>query len=278
MKISNPHDLKNYLRARSLKPKDYLGQNFLVDEQALQAIVAAADLKPTDTVVEVGPGLGVLTGELVQKAKQVWAIEKDRKLVDLLKTEFHGQKNLKLVNEDILRFHIARNITSQYKVVANIPYYLTSKLMQIFLEQEHPPKLMVLMIQKEVGERVVAKAGELSILGISIQIYADVEIVASVPRDSFWPVPEVDSVVIKIVPKNKYPEIVDKKLFFRIIKIAFAGKRKQILNSLSHGLHLNKAVVDEILVKSGIDPHTRPQDLSISSWIELYKQVKPMFL
>jgi 16S rRNA (adenine1518-N6/adenine1519-N6)-dimethyltransferase len=270
MKIFDPFQLKNYLRARNLKPKDYMGQNFLIDEQVLSEIINVADLKSSDTVLEVGPGLGILTGELVKKVKQVWGIEKDSKLVGVLKNEFAGQKNLKIINEDILRFHVAREILSPYKVVANIPYYLTSKLLQFFLEQPNLPKLMVLMIQKEVGERVVAQAGELSILGISVQVYADVEIAASVSRNSFWPIPEVDSVVLKITPKEKYPQIKEKKLFFRIIKVAFAGKRKQIQNTLAHGLNLSKEKVGELLLNAGIPPTERPQDIAIEQWVRLY--------
>jgi 16S rRNA (adenine1518-N6/adenine1519-N6)-dimethyltransferase len=273
MKITDPQQLKNYLRARNLKPKDYLGQNFLIDEQVLDEIVQVADLKSTDVVLEVGPGLGVLTGELASRVKEVYAIEKDSNLASMLRHEFAAEKKVKIINEDILRFHIARNILSEYKVVANIPYYLTSKLLQLLLESEHPPTLMVLMIQKEVGERVIASVGELSILGISVQIYADVEISASVSKHSFWPVPKVDSVVLKITPKNKYPQIKDKKLFFRIIKIAFAGKRKQIHNSLTHGLHLSKEKVAELITKSGIELTARPQDISIQQWIALYESI-----
>ncbi len=273
MKITNSFELRNYLRARNLKPKDYLGQNFLVDESALSEIVKAGDLKPTDTVLEVGPGLGVLTAELVARAGTVWSIEKDAKLYTLLKSEFAGEKKLKLLNEDILRFHLGRNMISDYKVVANIPYYLTSKLFQYFLESDRLPTLIVLMVQKEVGERVAASAGELSILGISVQVYADVEIVASVPKESFWPVPKVDSVVLKISPKEKYPEIKDRKLFFRIIKVAFAGKRKQIQNTLAHGFKLNKEDVSKLLTSVGISPTDRPQDLEIRQWIALYQQI-----
>lgn len=271
-KFTDANYIKNYLRARNIKPREYMGQNFLIDESVLETIVRVSELKPTDTVLEVGPGLGVLTSELVNKTKEVWAVEKDQKLASLLRTEFAGVEKLKIVEEDILRFHISRNILSDYKVVANIPYYLTSKLMQLMLEQEHSPKLLVLMVQKEVGERVVASAGELSILGISVQIYADVEIAATVPKTCFWPVPKVDSVVLKITPRNKYPEIKDKKLFFRIIKVAFAGKRKQIQNTLAHGFDLDKQDVEKLLQKSGIDPATRPQDLEIAQWIKLYTQ------
>ncbi len=284
--LSDSEQIKNLLRTAGFKPKDYLGQNFLVDKAALHAIVAAADLKSTDVVLEVGPGLGVLTSELIKYAKQVYAIEKDFNLVAFLKKQFKSIPNLNIINEDILKFHVEKFIQGDYKVVANIPYYLTSKLFQIFLEREHQPKLLVLMVQKEVGERVVAAPGELSILGISVQIYADVEIATVkipdqvrdgfgektppliIPKTSFWPMPKVDSVILRIEPKNKYPEIEDKKLFFRIIKTAFAGKRKQIKNTITDVQALQKA---------GIDPTLRPQDLSIEDWIRLY-QVFDKFL
>lgn len=267
----NTGDLKDYFRALGLAPKDYLGQNFLVDGYVLQQVVKVAELKPSDVVLEVGPGLGVLTRQLALKSKEIWAVEKDHKLIPLLNIELKGQKNVHIVHEDILRFHVAENIKEDYKVVANIPYYLTSKLIQNFLELSHKPKLLVLMVQKEVGERVVAKPGELSLLGISVQIYSDPEITAQVSRKSFWPMPKVDSVILKIVPKDKYPEIIDKKLFFRILKIAFAGKRKQILNSLSNGLKIPKTEVMELLMKANIDSMKRPQDIPIEDWIRLYQ-------
>ena len=265
--------LKTFLRNSGLRPKDYLGQNFLVDAEALENIILAADIKPTDTILEVGPGLGVLTEELAKRARTVVAVEKDAALIPILKQTLIDFPIVKFIKEDILRFNVAENISGKYKVVANIPYYLTSKLFQLFLESEKQPELLVLMVQKEVGERVVAGPGELSILGISVQVYADVEIKAYVPKTSFWPVPEVDSVVLKITPRNKYPEIKDKKLFFRIVKIAFAGKRKQIHNTLANGLHLDKKQTNELLMKSGIDGAMRPQDLKIEQWIELYKVI-----
>lgn len=269
-------ELKDYFRARGFAPKDYMGQNFLIDEDVLGQIVKVAELKPTDTVLEVGPGLGVLTRQLAMRSKEIWAVEKDHKLIPLLKVELAGEKNVHIVHEDILRFHVAENIKEDYKVVANIPYYLTSKLIQNFLELPMPPKLLVLMVQKEVGERVVAKPGELSLLGISVQIYSDPEIAAHVSKKSFWPIPEVDSVILKIIPKNKYPQIKDKKLFFRILKMAFAGKRKQILNSLSNGLKIPKDQVMELLGKAKIDSTKRPQDIPIEDWIRLYQVLKEL--
>src|SRR5258708_26699858 len=134
-KLTDVDQLKNYLRARNVKPRDYMGQNFLIDEDVLSKIISVSELKSSDVVLEVGPGLGILTGELVAVVKEVWAVEKDPKLAAMLKIEFAGEKKLKIINEDILRFHVSRNILSEYKVVANIPYYLTSKLLQFFLEQ-----------------------------------------------------------------------------------------------------------------------------------------------
>ncbi len=276
MNLADVDELKNVLRLQGFKPKDYLGQNFLVDEDALNEIVLAADLQPSDVVLEVGPGLGVLTGELVKTAKQVIAVEKDPRLVSFLKKEFRDQKNLQILNDDILRFHLKKNLPAEYKLVANIPYYLTSKLFQIFLESDHRPQMMVLMVQKEVGERVTAGVGDLSILGISVQIYSDAEIVAHVPKESFWPTPKVDSVILQITPKEKYPEIKDKKLFFRVVKIAFAGKRKQIQNSLVNGLKISKDEAAKILAASGIESTLRPQDIGIAQWIALYQNIGRM--
>jgi 16S rRNA (adenine1518-N6/adenine1519-N6)-dimethyltransferase len=255
----------------NFKPKHHLGQNFLQDKEVLKDIVAAADLKSTDTVLEIGPGLGSLTAELLEVSSKVIAVEKDSKLVKHLKDAFSENKKIRVVEEDILKFDLNKEIPGPYKVVANIPYYLTSKIFQYFLEIQNQPDVLILMVQKEVGQRVVAKPGDLSILGISVQIYADVEIIRKVSKESFWPMPEVDSVILKITPKEKYPEIKDKELFFRIIKIAFAAKRKQIQNNLANGLKLPKEKVFELLKKTNINPLLRPQDLNIKQWIDLIK-------
>jgi 16S rRNA (adenine1518-N6/adenine1519-N6)-dimethyltransferase len=249
--------LKSFLKQSGLKPKHYLGQNFLVDQDALDAIIKAADLKKTDTVLEVGPGIGVLTQELAKYAGKVIAVEKDEKLISNFKFLI---SNLELIHQDILKFNIPKYITGPYKVVANIPYYLTSKFLQLFLQLKNRPEVLVLMIQKEVGERVVAKPGKLSVLGISVQVFADAEIVKPVPKESFWPEPKVDSVIIRVTPKNKYPEIKDEKKFFQIVKMAFAGKRKQLKNTLKDL---------EAIKSGGIKPSARPQELSIPDWIKL---------
>jgi 16S rRNA (adenine1518-N6/adenine1519-N6)-dimethyltransferase len=268
--LTDPEHLKNLLRQFKLRPKEDLGQNFLISEQVLDEIVQIAQIKKSDTIIEVGPGLGVLTQELVKKSENVLAVEKDKRFITLLKKYFRSEKNLQIIEQDALRFNF-ENIKGDYKIVANIPYYLTSHLLQVLLALKHTPSRMVLMVQKEVAERLTAKPGALSILGISVQIFADVSIEANVPKENFWPKPKVDSCIILIQPKIKFPEIRDQKLFFRILKIAFAGKRKQIHNTLANGLNLTKNEIEKLLSDSKIDSSSRPQELTIEEWIRLYK-------
>jgi 16S rRNA (adenine1518-N6/adenine1519-N6)-dimethyltransferase len=270
--LTDREHLKNLLASLRLRPKDYMGQNFLVSEEVLDEILAVAEIKKGERVVEVGPGLGALTEKLADAGAIVFAIEKDKSLVEVLSRSVKN-KNVEIISQDILKFNFAQ-IKSPYKIVANIPYYLTSHLLQILLALENKPSHMVLMMQKEVAERLIAEPGELSILGISVQIFADVHIAAGVPKENFWPMPKVDSCVVVLKPKNKYPEITDQKLFFRILKIAFSGKRKQIHNTLSNGLKIDKEKTSNLLKRSGIDPQIRPQDLEIEQWIKLYRTIE----
>jgi 16S rRNA (adenine1518-N6/adenine1519-N6)-dimethyltransferase len=180
-------------------------------------------------------------------------------------------KNFVLHNQDVLGFNVSKQVKGPYKVISNIPYYLTSHLFQYFLAQENKPEVMVFLIQKEVGERVTAKPGQMSVLAVSVQLHSDPELVAQVSKKSFWPSPKVDSVVIKLTPKNKFPEVKDEKAFFRIVKVAFAAKRKQIHNNLVNGLKLPTDTVKDWLTKNKIDPTTRAQDLSMQDWVKLYK-------
>jgi 16S rRNA (adenine1518-N6/adenine1519-N6)-dimethyltransferase len=176
-----------------------------------------------------------------------------------------------LHNQDILSFNVGKQVQGKYKVVSNIPYYLTSHLFQYFLDLPQPPQAMVFLVQKEVGERVTAGPGEMSVLAVSIQLRADAELVYSVPRKSFWPSPKVDSVVIKLKPRVKYPQVTDHKLFFRIVKVAFAAKRKQLHNNLANGMQLSADQVAEWLSQNKIDPKVRAQDLSMDDWVHLYQ-------
>lgn len=265
----NINALKSLLFRFHVKPTRLLGQNFLLSEEVLDKLVAAAELTQDDTVLEIGPGLGFLTKRLARKAGLVIAIEKDRKLYKILRKHLKRYKNVKLIEGDALflensRFQIPN---SKFKVVANIPYYLTGKVLEKFLSQENKPQLMVLLLQKEVAERITARPGEMSLLSVSVQFYADPEIVAYVGRENFYPEPEVDSAIIKLKLLRKPRLEVDEKRFFQLIKIGFASKRKQLHNNLASAL--GKKDYKLILQKLELNPLTRAEDLSLEDWARL---------
>jgi len=281
------------LRKHGLWAEKRLGQNFLICRDVLDEIVAAADLKSDDVVLEVGPGLGVLTVELCKQAGKVVAIEKDKRLVEILRETMAEYKNVEIIESDIFKFRVKdsggllrsnlRNGISRpdlgtripgYKVVANIPYYLTSHLIQHFLQSENPPQLMVLMVQKEVAQRIAARPPKMELLSVLVQFYGDAEIVRLVPRSCFWPIPEVDSAIVKITISDKRLAISkNPKDFFRLVKAGFTGKRKTLLNALSGGLRMPKREVEEVLKKVEIDPQRRAETLSVDEWINLNNQL-----
>jgi len=253
-------------------PKKSFGQNFLKNEGIADKIVEAADLGNEDIVIEIGPGTGILTERLVSKSKEVWAIEKDFDLVTKLKKNISA-KNLKLIHQDALWFDLS--LLSSYKVVANIPYNITSPLIRKFIEGDQKPELMVLMVQKEVAERICAKSGnsERGLLTLIVEFYADAEILFEVPRKEFYPAPNVDSAVIKLKVKSEKLKV-DEKLFFQVVKAGFASKRRQIHNSLAATLRLDKKTTEELLKKSNIDLMLRAEDLTLDQWILLSSNYK----
>ncbi|MCX6760203.1 MAG: 16S rRNA (adenine(1518)-N(6)/adenine(1519)-N(6))-dimethyltransferase RsmA, partial [Candidatus Nealsonbacteria bacterium] len=219
---------------RNIKPNKRLGQNFLIDKAALNKIISAADLSENDVVLEIGPGTGMLTRELLKITKKVIAVEKDKKMAEVLKNNFKDCKNLEIINKDILKIDDL-NI-KEYKLVANIPYYITSPIIRKFLEYSNPPKLMVLTIQKEVAQRICSRPPDMSLLAISVQFYAKPKIISYISKNSFWPKPKVDSAILKIQDiKNKNPEI-DVASFFNILRAGFKQPRKQLQNNISSEL------------------------------------------
>ena len=234
-----------------IKAKKSLGQNFLINQGILDKIVAAADITSNDTVLEIGPGTGSLTAKLAEKAGQVVAIEKDHRLIEELKNKFSKNTGVKIIEADILKFRVE---LSNYKIIGNIPYYITSHLLKIIFEEWPQPNLIVLTIQKEVAQRMTAKAGEMSLLALSVQLYSDPEIVGLVSRGSFRPIPKVDSAIIKLAPNPKADLETIKKVL-NLAKKAFAGKRKQLKNTL------------------GIPSKSRPEDLGVSDWINLATKI-----
>lgn len=252
------------------EPKKSLGQHWLTDIEALEAIAEAAEIKPTDTILEIGPGLGHLTHYLVRQARHVIAVEKDEDLARNLKKSFKGSL-LQVIAADILKFDL-NSLPASYKVVANIPYYLTSNLLRSLSESANPPHMMVLLVQQEVAERICAQAGDMSILAISVQLFYNCQPGVRVPADKFTPPPKVDSqaVVLTRHAKPLFKEL-DTEKFFRVVKAGFSEKRKKLRGSLAGGLHLSKAEADELLKKAGIDGNLRAQNLSLQDWCKLYQ-------
>lgn len=250
-----------------------LGQNFLVNENIAKQIAETAYIQDAN-ILEIGPGKGILTGYLAESAGKLLAVEIDKNLAHSLSKKI---RNIQLVEGDILKLNlpelIEKNDFQNYKVVANLPYYITSKIIRLFLETKYPPTEMTLMVQKEVGERIIALDGKESLLSVSIKFYAEPEILFDVPRENFQPVPEVDSVVIRIKRKDKTPDV-DTKKFFVIVRAGFASKRKTLENNLSAGLTISKIEAAEIIKKTRLEREVRAEKLSLENWIDLYGNLK----
>lgn len=267
--LSDIDDLKTAMKLAGLKAQKSLGQHFLVDRESLEQIVEAGNLFASDTVLEVGPGLGVLTQELSKRAGKVIAVEQDRTLAELL--ERQKLKNVEVEQADIRQYDLGK-LPPGYKVVSNIPYYLTSFLIQFLLESSNPPSLMVLLIQKEVAERITAKPGNLSILALSVQYYAEAQIAGLVGRDKFWPPPQVDSAILKVRMRPNPAFEADRGKLFRLVHAGFGEKRKQLKNSLAGGLGIEAEKSLALLKSADIDPTLRAEALAISDWQRLYEQ------
>lgn len=252
-----------------IEPKKSLGQHWLTDADSLEAMCVAVEVTPSDTVLEIGPGHGSLTEVLVKKAKKVVAVELDKELAARL-SERVPSTNLEVVQGDILHFDFTALI-ADYKVAANIPYYLTSNLMRVLSETANPPKIAALLMQKEVAERAAATPGNMSVLSVTAQFYWQLSLGRIVKAELFTPPPKIDSQIL-ILKRRSAPLFpgVDSKLYFRIVKAGFSQKRKTLLNSLSAGLHLSRAQTEEILRISGIQPSARAQTLRLAEWHNLY--------
>ncbi|MDP3093852.1 MAG: 16S rRNA (adenine(1518)-N(6)/adenine(1519)-N(6))-dimethyltransferase RsmA [bacterium] len=335
--ISHPQVLQLYTSeaGRVLKPKKHLGQHFLRQKSVLNKIIEAADLKTGDLVLEIGPGLGVLTEKLAQKAGRVVTIEKDPRLIPLLKEKFKDNRNVEIVEGDArelvssIEYLVSsmKNIRSpsntrynpstssglsrvksrdkipdtKYKVVANLPYYAATHIIRCLLELPCPPELMVLMVQKEVAQRICPSTGsgrgakpKMNLLAISVQFYAEAKIISYVSKNAFWPKPKVDSAIIKITPQKWQKQSVqeshgrekgiqitrtnncflnekNKRLFFKIVKAGFSQPRKQLVNNLASGLGLPKSQIKNWLLGNKLEPNARAESLSLENWLALTK-------
>ncbi len=271
--------IKSLCEKYNIRPLKRYGQNFLVDESVPRKMCDAAKLAKDDFVVEVGPGLGTLTSALALRAKKVLAVEIDQNAVRASREITTSHANVEIIEKDILELsnlELTEILGSpQYKVVASLPYNLTSLLLRKFTEDEPRPSTCVFLVQKEVAQRVCAKPGEMSVLSIAIQFYGKPELAAVVKRGAFWPTPEVDSAILKI---SNYPMIessnLDRKHLFQIVRIGFSARRKQLQNNLMSGLHLPREKVLKILEKLGLNPQVRAQELSVKQWVELTLQLE----
>ncbi len=256
-----------------VEAKKSLGQHWLDDKTALSAICDAAGVITGDEVLEIGPGKGSLTGELMLRGANIFAIEVDTEAIKYLEKVYKRQWDvvLHVEQQDVRTFNFER-MPKDYKIVANIPYYLTSHLIQIISESNNPPSVAAILVQKEVAERVCAKQGSMSLLSVTSQFYWQTELGIVVPARLFTPPPKVDSQVIILERRKKLLFDVDNKKFFRLVKSGFSAKRKTLLNSLSGGLRLDKDQTNDLLTAAKIDPQKRPQELSMEDWNSLYQQ------
>jgi 16S rRNA (adenine1518-N6/adenine1519-N6)-dimethyltransferase len=263
----NVKEIKEVLSENNISPLKRLGQNFLIDLNVVDKILSKISEK--DVIVEVGPGLGSLTFKMAKKCKKVVAIEKDKKFVEILKREKYS--NLEIIEKDILQ---SKDLipSGRYKVVSNLPFYITSAVIRMFLELDNPPEEMILLMQKEVAKRICSTPNNMSILAVSVQVYSTPKILFNVSRGSFWPSPNVDSAVVSI--KKDSRKIDDVSLFFKIVKAGFSHPRAQLLNNLSKSLKLDKDFVKKKMKLVNIRPEQRAETLTVQDWINLSRKIK----
>ncbi len=312
MNLTSPTQIKKLLSKEGTRPTKRFSQNFLINKGLLEKIIKASDIKKKDVILEVGPGLGVLTKELAKKSAIVLTVEKDKKMVAILKKVLKEEEieNVKIINKDILKLNFESGILSTkkgkgfsklsavggkskkrneshskirqvsaetfdeqirqswkpYKVIANIPYNITSALIRKFLEADNKPTEIILMIQKEVAQRI-CKKDKMSLLSLSVQFYAEPKILFYVSRKSFFPAPKVDSAIIKIIPKEKSAK--NPEIFFKLIKAGFSSPRKLLIKNLSDGLKLEKENLKKVFEKIKLSPKIRAEDLKLQDWLNL---------
>lgn len=259
-----------------MRPNKSFGQNFLVDRSVLEKIVEAAEIGTEDEILEVGSGTGVLTRELAKVARRVVAVELERDMLALLTKTAGAFPNVELIERNLLFINPQDHFGQRpYKLVANLPYYITAPTFRHFLESANAPRLLVVMVQWEVAQRIVAKPGDLSVLGVSIQFYGRPRIIARVPAQAFYPAPKVDSAILRVDVNEDVPLTQEERdRFFRVVQAGFAEKRKQLHNSLTHALHHKNEIIRESLAQAGIEPNRRAEMLSIEEWMALWRAIE----
>ena len=263
-----PLNVQALLRAYNLRPKKGLGQNFLVDEAALQRVVAAAEIEPQLVILEIGAGVGSLTRRLAEAARRVVAVELDGELLPALRQVLSAYGNVTIVQGDILALDPGQLMGDDaYMVVANIPYYITSAVIRHLLEAANRPTQIVLTIQKEVAARICARPGDMNLLALSVQIYGSPRVAARIPAGAFYPAPEVDSSVVRVdLFPEPFIEPAQLDVFFTLARAAFGQKRKMLRNALASGLHWPPEQAASLLKAADIDPQRRAETVSLPEW------------
>jgi len=292
----NKEELIYILKKHHLRPKRENGQNFLVNPQTVEKLINAAELKPDDIVLEIGAGLGTVTSALCQKVKKVIACEIDQDFLPVLHNLAMANKNLEIVNNDIFKIDFskvgnahARSLQEgHFKIVSSLPYNITSLFFRNFLEHGPRPKLISVIIQKEVAERIVAKPGQMSLLALSVQLFGEPQIIRIIPKSDFYPKPDVESAILQVKVGNAYtrsvpaharsvPDI-DLKSFFQLLRIGFAAKRKKLSSNLENGLKIEKKIITEGFKKLNLSENCRAQELSLEQWVWIFDYTKKFML
>jgi 16S rRNA (adenine1518-N6/adenine1519-N6)-dimethyltransferase len=269
-------NVRNLLKRFDIKPDKRLGQNFLIDHRSLVKVVEAARLRPDEKVLEIGAGLGALTRLLIKRAKEVYAIELDKRLIPPLRLVLGDVSNVHIIQKDILKLDLSELLRgSRYSVVANIPYYISTAVIRNVLTGPSPPRRIVLTIQREVAERILAPVGKYGLLTLSVQIFGMPRIAGYIPAKAFYPSPKVESAIlaIEVHPSPVVPSELIQPVF-KLAKAGFSQKRKQLRNSLSSGLRFEPEKVEQLLLQAGIDPKQRPQELSVDDWVNVAREVE----
>jgi 16S rRNA (adenine1518-N6/adenine1519-N6)-dimethyltransferase len=283
------NEIKFLLRQYGIEPSKAKGQNFLINQNILKKITSAADLHKDDKVLEIGPGFGILTEELIKECKKVLSVELDKGLVFFIKKKFKEAKNLEILVGDILQIKNADLVkklesSKAYKVVANLPYAITKPILRKFLSYQPKPAMMVVLVQKEVAEKICAKPGKMSLLSLTVQFYGQPEIIGYVGKQNFYPQPKVESAILRIkvyaqkfLPQlAKNPELIagfEEKNFWQLVKFGYSSPRKQLHNNLAAGLRISNLEVKKALEIANLNEKIRAQDLSLADWLNLYQQL-----
>jgi 16S rRNA (adenine1518-N6/adenine1519-N6)-dimethyltransferase len=260
-----------------ISPKKSLGQNFLLDENILQEIAELAEVSDNDVILEIGPGTGLLTKELATRARKVIAIEKDERLISVLQKNLENFDNVKIISDDIK--NIISSINSlelekgNYKLVANLPYYLSSFIIRRFLEIDEKPEKITITLQKELAERICEKPGNMSLISVMVNFYGEPRLGPVITRDKFYPSPQVDSQIV-VIDKINSPNDIDIKFFFRTLRIGFSSKRKMLWKNLRNGFRLSKEQIFKIFGEININTMSRAQELSLEQWKKLSTKIK----